>query len=315
MDPFQFEYLAAELLRKIGYEDVEVTKRSGDKGIDVNATLTVGGLTDVSTVIQVKRYKKENKLAGRHITQLRGSAEVGLRGLIITTSDFTKDAIEESKAKNKTPVALVNGKKLIELMFKYNVGVKSETIDIYTFDNELFETDLANNSNNPINGKNKSLWPLPGGAHSYIATLNLLLSYISTSKNTTNDDLISWFIKSFDNVSSKKTAYGYIGVPKSMGLIKLSNNKYQLTEDGIRYFSSKSLKILFEIISKNIVAFEEVYQLLKNSTKPKNEIEIREFINDNFDVNWSSNAQTSYRLLWLINLNLVTKKSSGYFSN
>ena len=31
MDPFQFEYLIADLLQKIGYEDVEVTKRSGIK--------------------------------------------------------------------------------------------------------------------------------------------------------------------------------------------------------------------------------------------------------------------------------------------
>ena len=52
MDPFQFEYLTAELLRKIGYENVTVTKRSGDKGIDVIGNLTVGGLTNVKTVIQ-----------------------------------------------------------------------------------------------------------------------------------------------------------------------------------------------------------------------------------------------------------------------
>lgn len=112
MDPFQFEYLTAELLRKIGYENVDVTKRSGDKGIDVVGNLTVGGLTNVKTVIQVKRYKTGNNISGKYITQLRGSAEVDQRGLIITTSDFTKDAINESKATNKMPVALVNGQKL-----------------------------------------------------------------------------------------------------------------------------------------------------------------------------------------------------------
>ena len=114
MDPFQFEFLVAELLSKIGYENVEVTKRSGDKGIDVVANLTVGGLTNVKTVIQAKRYKKGNNVAGKYITQLRGSAEVDQRGLIITTSNFTKGAIQEAEASNKMPVALVNGKKLIE---------------------------------------------------------------------------------------------------------------------------------------------------------------------------------------------------------
>ncbi|HNP98826.1 MAG TPA: HTH domain-containing protein, partial [Bacteroidia bacterium] len=50
MDPFQFEYLSADLLQKIGYENVVVTKRSGDKGIDIVANLTVGGITNVKTV-------------------------------------------------------------------------------------------------------------------------------------------------------------------------------------------------------------------------------------------------------------------------
>jgi restriction system protein len=107
LDPYLFEFLVGDLLQKIGYEDVEVTKRSGDGGIDINAYLTVGGITNVKTVIQVKRYRK--KITGKVIRELRGSAEVDQRGLIITTSDFTKDALIESKAPNKMPVALVNG--------------------------------------------------------------------------------------------------------------------------------------------------------------------------------------------------------------
>lgn len=61
-----------------------------------------GGITNVKTVIQAKRYSIANKVSGATITQLRGSAEVDQRGLVITTFDFTKDAIEESKASNKS---------------------------------------------------------------------------------------------------------------------------------------------------------------------------------------------------------------------
>ena len=162
MDPFQFEHLVAELLRKIGYENVEVTKRSGDKGIDVKGNLTVGGLTNVKTVIQVKRYKKGNNISGKYITQLRGSAEVDQRGLIITTSEFTKDAINESKAINKMPVALVNGSKLIELLYKYKVGVKEEVVSVYSIDSELFENELSDTTSKLTDNKNRSIWPLPG---------------------------------------------------------------------------------------------------------------------------------------------------------
>ena len=45
IDPGTFEELIGELLERIGFEDVEVTKRSGDGGIDVRGVLTVGGVT------------------------------------------------------------------------------------------------------------------------------------------------------------------------------------------------------------------------------------------------------------------------------
>jgi HJR/Mrr/RecB family endonuclease len=175
MDPFQFEFLVAELLRKIGYENVDVTKRSGDKGIDVVGNLTVGGLTNVKTVIQVKRYKTGNNISGKYITQLRGSAEVDQRGLIITTSDFTKDAVEESKAINKMPVALVNGNKLIELLFKYRVGVKEDIVSVFSIDSELFDNELADSPIRSSETKSRSIWPLPGGIYSYVETLNLCI--------------------------------------------------------------------------------------------------------------------------------------------
>jgi HJR/Mrr/RecB family endonuclease len=311
MDPFQFEYLAAELLRKIGYENVEVTKRSGDKGIDVVANLTVGGLTHVKTVIQVKRYKTGNNISGKYITQLRGSAEVDQRGLIITTSDFTKDAINESKALNKMPVALVNGQKLIELLFKYRVGVKEETISVYSIDSELFESEL---SDTPIKGsenKSRSIWPLPGGIYSYVETLNRLLDRI-IEKQSTRDDLVNWFVSSFDNVSSKKTANGYLNVPKNMGLIDFEDGKCVLTNAGTQYRSSKNLEFLFETISTNILAFKEVHQFLLSSHEPKLDQEVLEYIIENFDVEWSTLAQVNFRLLWLINIGKVEKTEEGY---
>lgn len=311
MDPFQFEYLVAELLRNIGYENVDVTKRSGDKGIDITGNLTVGGLTNVKTVIQVKRYKSGNNISGKYITQLRGSAEVDQRGLIITTSDFTKDAIDESKALNKMPVALVNGKKLIELLFKYKVGVKEETVSVFSIDSELFENELADSTYKSGENKSRSIWPLPGGIYSYIETLNLLLDRIVEMKSN-RDELVNWFVKSFDNVSSKKTANGYLNVPKNMGLIYFKDGVCVLTEAGKQYRDNKNLEFLFETISDNILAFEEVYQFLLSSPEPKSDQEVLEYIIENFDVNWSTLAQVNYRLLWLINIGKVEKTDGGY---
>ena len=311
MDPFQFEHLTAELLKKIGYENVEVTKRSGDKGIDVTANLTVSGLTNVKTVIQVKRYKEGNNISGKYITQLRGSAEVDQRGLIITTSDFTKDAINESKAQNKMPVALVNGDKLINLLFKYKVGVKEEIVSVYSLDSELFDNELTDSAKKGVENKSRSIWPLPGGIYSYVETLDLLLDKIENEK-CSREDLVNWFVNSFDNVSSTKTANGYLNVPKNMGLIYFKDGICYLTDAGKVYYKTKDLEHLFKIISINIVAFEEIYEFLLNSAEPKSDQEILDYVSENFDVDWSTLAQINFRLLWLININKVEKTDVGY---
>ncbi|MEO1030477.1 MAG: restriction endonuclease, partial [Bacteroidota bacterium] len=311
MDPFQFEFLVAELLRKIGYENVEVTKRSGDKGIDVKGNLTVGGLTNVKTVIQVKRYKKGNNISGRYITQLRGSAEVDQRGLIITTSDFTKDAKNESKAMNKMPVALVNGEKLIDLLFQYKVGVKEEIVSVFSIDSELFDTELSDSSVKGLNNKSRSIWPLPGGINNYVETLISLLKRID-SKKSKREELINWFADNYDNVSSLKTAGGYLNVPKNMGLIDFDKGYCLLTETGKEYLKTQDLEFLYKTISANIMAFEEIHQLLLSSTEPKTDQELLEYVNENFEVDWSTLAQINFRLRWLINIQKVDKTEEGY---
>ncbi len=311
MDPFQFEYLVAELLKKIGYENVDVTKRTGDKGIDIVGDLTVGGLTHVKTVIQVKRYMKGNKISGKYITQLRGSAAIDQRGLIITTSDFTRDAVAEAKAANKMPVALVNGKKLIELLLNYKVGVKEEIVSVFSINSELFEHELSDSPPRGSDNKSRSIWPLPGGITSFINTLNLLLAKIQSNKCSRND-LIHWFVNSFDTVNSHNAAASYLNVPRNMGLIEYKDGVFLLTEAGKKYQNTKDIEFLFETISSNLLAFKEIYQFLLDSHDAKSDQEILEYVTDNFDVEWTTLAQVTFRLLWLINLGKVEKTDEGY---
>ncbi|MDL5045915.1 restriction endonuclease [Oscillatoria amoena NRMC-F 0135] len=311
MDPFQFEYLAADLLQKIGYENVTVTKRSGDKGIDVVANLTVGGITNVKTVIQVKRYAVTNKISGAVITQLRGSAEVDQRGLVITTSDFTKDAIEESQAPNKMPVSLVNGSKLIELLIKHGVGIKKQELTVLSIDEEYFKNSSSEEMGSAEKEKNRAIWPLPGGINNYIETLNSFLEQIEKGNNT-KKGLSKWYLTTFESVSSESTIQSYINVPKNMGLIRFENGVYQFTDDGRKYFKSKDNEFLYEIISSHILAFDDVYEYINSLARPVNEEEILNYLRDSFDIEWTTYAQVNFRLLWLMNLNKVFRKDNGY---
>ena len=91
MDPYQFEYLIKWLLEEMGYDNVEVTGGSNDKGVDVVADIELG-ISRVREIIQVKRWK--DNVGGPVLNGLRGSLPLfgAMRGSIITTSGFTKQA-------------------------------------------------------------------------------------------------------------------------------------------------------------------------------------------------------------------------------
>lgn len=311
MDPFRFEYFIADLLQAIGYEQVEVTKRSGDKGIDIVANLTVGGITNVKTVIQVKRYKPSNKLSGKYITQLRGSAEVDQRGLIITTSSFTKDAREEAKAPNKMPVSLVNGERLIELLFKYEVGIKKESVDIYSVQTDYFEEELVSTELHVEAKKSKSLWPLPGGVDSYIETLKNILEKVS-SGTFSRSALMDWIMEAYESVNSENTASGYLNVPKAMGLLENREGYYVLTETGQYYLATQNTEYLYEQIANNILAFDDIRQFLLNTDEPQPIEQILAFLKENFDLTWTTLHQVNFRLWWLIAFKKVEKVEEGF---
>jgi hypothetical protein len=121
-------------------------------------------------------------------------------------------------------------------------------------------------------------------------------------------------LDNFDNVNSENTANGYINVPKNMGLIYSHDGVFHLTEDGIKYFETKDLDLLYSVTSKNILVFDEIYQYLVNSESPQTDSEILNYLKENFNIEWSTLAQVNFRLLWLINLGKITKVEDGYLS-
>jgi len=74
----------------MGFSDVTVTGRSGDKGIDLQATWTetnVPGLeVDLAFKIQAKRFEPVSALNPRYVRELRGTLRAGEWGLLITTA-------------------------------------------------------------------------------------------------------------------------------------------------------------------------------------------------------------------------------------
>jgi len=128
MLPAEFEELIGKLLVAIGFEDVTVTSRSGDGGIDVRGTLVVGDVIRMRMAVQAKRWK--NNVQAPVVQQVRGSLGTHEQGLIITTSDFSPGARVEAERPNAVPVALMNGEQLVALLVEHDIGVRRKSYDL-----------------------------------------------------------------------------------------------------------------------------------------------------------------------------------------
>ena len=73
IDPFEFEQFIGDLLKRMGY-NVEVTKPTGDGGIDIEAEFAtpLGGV--VKYVIQVKRHR--NQISPKDLQALAGAIAI-----------------------------------------------------------------------------------------------------------------------------------------------------------------------------------------------------------------------------------------------
>jgi restriction system protein len=137
MKPGEFEELISQLLAEMGFEMVEVTKLSGDGGIDVRGTLVVGAVVRIKMAIQVKKWKLKNNIQAPVVQQVRGSLGAHEQGLIITTSDFSPGAVKEAAQADKTPIALMNGEQLVMLLMEHGIGVHRSTPDLFEIDEEF----------------------------------------------------------------------------------------------------------------------------------------------------------------------------------
>lgn len=139
MDPTALEHLVARVLEAMDYENVEVTGQSGDGGVDVVAEIELG-VTSVREVVQVKRHRRT--IQGKDVAALRGSLfKFGaVRGTIVTTSSFARGAKRDALAQGAAPITLIDGRKLIDLLIKHDIGVRKGSIEVLSVDLEGLST-------------------------------------------------------------------------------------------------------------------------------------------------------------------------------
>lgn len=125
-DGYKFEEFLKIYLEKIGLEEVYVTKRSGDGGIDLTAIRKgIGGLSnavDEPVYVQAKRYAPSITASPEKIRALRGSFQSGT-GIFITTGKVSDRAKREAQQVDPSrPIIVVDGEELINTCIDKEIG-------------------------------------------------------------------------------------------------------------------------------------------------------------------------------------------------
>ncbi|MGB8483697.1 MAG: restriction endonuclease, partial [Acinetobacter bohemicus] len=140
--PQFFERLVVDLLVAMGYggshqDAAQAIGKTNDGGIDGVISEDRLGLDKI--YIQAKRW--ENTVGRPDIQQFKGALadQVAKKGVFITTSSFSKEAIESAK---KSGIVLIDGEKLTSLMIEFGLGVQIErSFHIYRIDQDRFDEE------------------------------------------------------------------------------------------------------------------------------------------------------------------------------
>ncbi|WP_291275885.1 restriction endonuclease [Flavobacterium sp.] len=126
--PASFEKLCQRLLRELGFQNVEVTGKTNDGGIDGKGMLRIGGVMSFHVIFQAKRYK--GSISPSIVRDFRG-AMIGRadKGLIITTGTFTREAKKEAQRDGAPPIDLIDGTDLAEKLKELKLGVDIELVE------------------------------------------------------------------------------------------------------------------------------------------------------------------------------------------
>lgn len=156
---YLFEEFLKAYLEKIGLDEVRVTQRSVDGGIDIEAIrYGVGGLygdDSVEYYVQAKRNKPGTTIPIEKVRALRGVMKSGSKGLFITTASYsanTKNFVMDDLSR---PIILIDGKSLIESCIDNKIGfvykpvfskdamdeLKSKTVNLSSIND--FQSDIS----------------------------------------------------------------------------------------------------------------------------------------------------------------------------
>jgi restriction system protein len=137
LPPAGFERVCQRLLRESGFQQVFVTGRSGDGGIDGHGVLEINPLLSFKVLFQCKRYADATVVPSQ-VRDFRGAMQGRAdKGLILTTGSFTAEARREATRDGVPPIELVDGEKIVAMFERLKLGLRA--VHTFEVDDSFFE--------------------------------------------------------------------------------------------------------------------------------------------------------------------------------
>ncbi len=137
-------FIIESLLPCLGLTDVLVRQFVRDGGIDgegileISEETVIAGVTEKSSRkvrcgVQVKRWG--STVSRPEIQTFRGAISGHMdRGLFITTSDFSRDAVDEARRTGVVPITNIDGDTLSTMLIDKGLGIKEITVKVVDHD-------------------------------------------------------------------------------------------------------------------------------------------------------------------------------------
>ncbi|MGO9243227.1 MAG: restriction endonuclease [Verrucomicrobiia bacterium] len=135
-----FETMVADLLAKMGYQNVEVIGGRDDQGVDILCQKR-DGMTRIKVAIQCKCKSLTNKIGPKDVSTLRDNISTYQcqQGILITTSELNEAAKAKAKEAGKDPIHYIEHGEILDLFAEHSVGLKSEALKYFQLDPSSYD--------------------------------------------------------------------------------------------------------------------------------------------------------------------------------
>jgi hypothetical protein len=120
--PLKFEYFIKTVMEQSGFVRVSVTRASGDGGIDLDAYVDENNDFFSGTHVQAQVKRWRHAVGSPDLNSFRGALSTTAKGLFVTTSSFTRAAVNEARHPTKPSISLIDGLRLSAIATRLNIS-------------------------------------------------------------------------------------------------------------------------------------------------------------------------------------------------